>query len=300
MLNKALLGTPKEFKVTIGNQTHCTASTAKTAYMPGDLVTINISYNTGYHNATVATSTGTPVSKINNNTYTFVMPSKDVVITASASVMSFTITVNKNAGGNVSVKSVANYGERVTVTMSPLEGYSVGSVSASGASLSGSGNTRTFTMPAGNVVLNVSFKLEYHVIMTVGYSSPSRQHYYGYQKNSFGSLSRIPYWNAKSATIRILEGSGRSSSNFSLNVFWIDDVNNAPKRDMRINGFLFPKGQEMSQQSPSYITYNTTEGASLFWGKTGQQIALIFDPPPYRLSVIKSRDRVVSNQWRAY
>lgn len=278
MLNKALLGTPKEFKVTIGSQTHCTASTAKTAYMPGDLVTINISYNTGYHNATVATSTGTPISKVNNNTYTFVMPSKDVVITASASVMSFKISVNKNDGGNVSVKSVANYGETVTVTLSPAEGYSVGNVSASGVGLSGSGNTRTFSMPAGNVVLNVSFKFEYHVIMTVGYSSPSRQQHYGYQKDSLGSLSRIPYWNSITSTIHTLEGHGRST--FSSNIFWIYDVNNAPKRDMRINGFLFPKGTEMAQVSPSYITYNSKEGASLFWGKEGQQIALIFDPPP--------------------
>ena len=288
MLKKAILGTPKAFKVSIGSQSHCTASVEKSLYSPGELVTVTIAYNVGHNNAVVGTSTGTPVKKVSDTKYTFLMPNKDVVITASASVMSFKITVNKNDGGNVSVKSVANYGETVTVTLSPAEGYSVGNVSASGVGLSGSGNTRTFSMPAGNVVLNVSFKLEYHVIMTVGYSSPSRQHHYGYQKDSFGSLSRIPYWNNITATIYVLEGKGRSSSTFSTNIFWIYDVNNAPKRDMRINGFLFPKGQEMSNVSPSYITYNSSEGASLFWGKTGQQVALIFDPPPYRLSLIKS------------
>lgn len=286
MLKKAILGTPKAFKVSIGSLSHCTASVEKSLYAPGELVTVTIAYNVGHNNAVVGTSTGTQVKKVSDTKYTFLMPNNDVVITASASVMSFKISVNKNDGGNVSVKSVANYGETVTVTLSPAEGYSVGNVSASGVGLSGSGNTRTFSMPAGNVVLNVSFKLEYHVIMTVGYSSPSRQQHYGYQKDSLGSLSRIPYWNSITSTIHTLEGHGRST--FSSNIFWIYDVNNAPKRDMRINGFLFPKGTEMAQVSPSYITYNSKEGASLFWGKEGQQIALIFDPPPYRIPIRKS------------
>lgn len=271
MLNKALLGTPKEFKVTIGSQTHCTASTAKTAYMPGDLVTINISYNTGYHNATVATSTGTPVSKVNNNTYTFVMPSKDVVITASASVMSFTITVNKNAGGNVSVKSVANYGERVTVTMSPLEGYSVGSVSASGASLSGSGNTRTFTMPANNVTINVTFNCVYHTVMTVGKYTEGRIEEYGYY--NCGSLSRIPYWKSPTHYLLYLYQDGKDW----MMGMGINGENSALPSTIKVNNVQMGS-RYIGYGHVSY--YNRSIKYDVFKGKTNQKVNVIFDPPP--------------------
>ena len=38
MLHKALLSSPKEFRVSIGTQTYCTASVNKSSAMSGDLV----------------------------------------------------------------------------------------------------------------------------------------------------------------------------------------------------------------------------------------------------------------------
>ena len=285
MLNKALLGTPKEFKVTIGSQTHCTASTAKTAYMPGDLVTINISYNTGYYNATVATSTGTPVSKVNNNTYTFVMPSKDVVITASANVMSFTITVNKNAGGNVSVKSVANYGERVTVSMSPLEGYSVGSVSASGASLSGSGNTRTFIMPANNVTIKVTFNCIYHIRVTIDaapfgtYGNKDRTAYlWGYCKaKGKGAISRVPYWGDKN---KYLDAIGQYEESLPLGLL-VRLYTRGGMETININGITLSRRLGTNHVNEYISPYSSSGvGESTMYQKRGQTINIKFDPPP--------------------
>ena len=273
MLKKAILGTPKAFKVSIGSQAHCTASVEKSLYAPGELVTVTIAYNVGHNNAVVGTSTGTPVKKVSDTKYTFLMPNNDVVITASASVMSFKISVNKNDGGNVSVKSVANYGETVTVTLSPAEGYSVGNVSASGVGLSGSGNTRTFSMPAGNVVLNVSFKLEYHVILTIGADTSDRTKHYGYSKDYYGSLSRIPYWTDTNTIIVSLNDKGRSSL---VSSYLLIFKSGTALASLTVNGHVFNKYTEFQQQ----IQYKATSPTNLFWQKDGQKIALTFDPPP--------------------
>lgn len=273
MLKKAILGTPKAFKVSIGSQSHCTASVEKSLYSPGELVTVTIAYNVGHNNAVVGTSTGTPVKKISDTKYTFLMPNKDVVITASASVMSFKISVKKNDGGNVSVKSVANYGEVVTVTLSPAEGYSVGNVSASGVGLSGSGNTRTFSMPAGNVVLNVSFKFEYHVILTIGADTSGRTDIYGYNSGSYGSFSRIPYWNSTNTTLLTLNDSGRGSASASYATMY--NYGTAPA-SLSVNGHVFNRDADF-QNSRQYRATSTT---NLFWGKTGQALPITFNPPP--------------------
>lgn len=157
MLNKALLASPKEFRISIGTQTHCSVQLSKTSAMPGDKITVTVNPATGYGNTTVGISTNGSVTKVNNTTFTFIMPFTDVVVNASASILSFRINVNKQGSGNVNVKSVANYGEVVTVSFSPGEDYKFGSISISGVGLSGSGNSRTFTMPAHDVTINVVF-----------------------------------------------------------------------------------------------------------------------------------------------
>lgn len=73
---------------------------------------------------------------------------------------SYTISKNVSTGGSVSVASSAIYGATVTITISPSTNYSLDSISATGASLSGSGNTRTFTMPAQNVTVNAAFSVD--------------------------------------------------------------------------------------------------------------------------------------------
>ncbi len=204
MLKKSLLANVKAFKVSIGTQTHCTVSSNKAFASPGEIVTISVSYPTGYSNATVSVSPSVTVNKKNSSTYTFVMPSSDVTVTASASVLSFSIYVNKSGSGTVNVKSVANYGERVTVTLSPGQNYELGSVSASGASLSGSGNTRTFTMPANSVTINVQFT-EIECWVTIARGWQYDDNFVGYSVGNLGSINRIPYWNNNTSSyLRIL------------------------------------------------------------------------------------------------
>ena len=185
MLNKALLASPKEFKISIGTQTHCSVQLSKISAMPGDKITVTVNPATGYGNITVGISTNGSVTKVNTTTFTFIMPFTDVVVNASASVLSFRITVNKQGSGNVNVKSVANYGEVVTVSFSANQDWKFGSISISGVGLSGSGNGRTFTMPAHDITINVVFSELYPgftpctLISGSHYSRPSKTYYYG-------------------------------------------------------------------------------------------------------------------------
>jgi hypothetical protein len=70
----------------------------------------------------------------------------------------FRITVSAGSGGTASVnKQYAAEGETVTISISPYSNYVISSVSVPGATVSGSGHTRTFKMPAQNVTVSVMF-----------------------------------------------------------------------------------------------------------------------------------------------
>ncbi len=82
----------------------------------------------------------------------------------------FDITCSDATGGTVTsnpVRQKAN--ETVTLTLTPSEGYQVGTVTVTKAgggtvSLSGSGNTRTFAMPADSVTVSATFTEITHII----------------------------------------------------------------------------------------------------------------------------------------
>lgn len=199
MLHKALLSSPKEFRVSIGTQTYCTASVNKPSAMPGDLVTVTVRSNTGYGNVKVGVSPSVEVTKVSETTFTFVMPFTDVAVNASASALDFRINVSKTGQGTVTVKSLAKYGETVTVTISAGANYELGSISASGVTLSGSGNTRTFTMPAKDVTIAVAFVEVVYELTVGGYSRDDIYYGYGTTNNgTYGAMNKIPYWQKRS------------------------------------------------------------------------------------------------------
>ena len=222
MLHKALLSSPKEFRVSIGTQTYCTAGVNKSSAMPGDLVTVTVRSNTGYGNVKVAVSPSVEVTKVNGTTFTFVMPFTDVAVSASASALDFRINVSKTGQGTVTVKSLAKYGETVTVTVSAGANYELGSISASGVTLSGSGNTRTFKMPAKDVTINVAF-VEVVYELTVGYCSQYGSRYFGYavlDRKTCGSMNKIPYWGSRSYYLTALDA--RESTDSEGSYYWTD------------------------------------------------------------------------------
>lgn len=193
MLHKALLSSPKEFRVSIGTQNYCTASVNKSSVMPGDLVTVTVRANTGYGNTQVGVSPSVQVTKVNETTFTFVMPFTDVVVSASAGALDFRINVSKTGEGTVTVKGLAKYGETVTVSASPGEDYVFGAISSNDVSLSGSGNSRSFVMPAKDVTISVAFNFihpGYTVCyITIGMNRSGTRRFFGYQKSVMGQLT---------------------------------------------------------------------------------------------------------------
>lgn len=88
---------------------------------------------------------------------------KTVTLTGNGKA-SYTVTCSPASNGSVLADKTSNVmsGETVTLTISPSSGYQLSSISAvdgssNPVSLSGTGNTRTFTMPASNVTVTSAF-----------------------------------------------------------------------------------------------------------------------------------------------
>ncbi|MDR1101649.1 MAG: hypothetical protein LBL34_04780, partial [Clostridiales bacterium] len=80
------------------------------------------------------------------------------VTTAAPSNYNVTVTPSQNGTVTSSAASAAA-GATVTLTIAPDSNYQLGTITANdgAVTLSGTGNTRTFTMPAGNVTIAATF-----------------------------------------------------------------------------------------------------------------------------------------------
>ena len=88
------------------------------------------------------------------------MPKANVTVTATFKAVDYTITKGTVTNGTLTIdKASAKAGETITVTATANEGYEVGSVTATGVTLSGGTNgVYTFTMPTADVTVNATFK----------------------------------------------------------------------------------------------------------------------------------------------
>ena len=103
---------------------------------------------------------GAPVTVTNNK---FRMPAKNVSVSATFEKINYTVTVLQSANGTLSAdKTTANYGEPVTLTARPADGYALETLAytpqgGSPEYIEGSGDTRTLSMPAANVTVSATF-----------------------------------------------------------------------------------------------------------------------------------------------
>ena len=82
-----------------------------------------------------------------------------VMVSAQPDPATYGVNIGTFANGSVSAdKTAAATGETVTLTVYPSSGYELASISATGVTLSGNGNTRTFTMPAQAVTVTATFQ----------------------------------------------------------------------------------------------------------------------------------------------
>lgn len=104
------------------------------------------------------------LTKVDDTTYTFVMPNTEVSVNATFEKIPHNVTVNTSENGTVdSDKETATKGETVTLTWTAAEGYELDKITVTYAE----GNevtvdqgltTCTFTMPAYDVTVDATFK----------------------------------------------------------------------------------------------------------------------------------------------
>ncbi len=133
-------------------------------------VQITIQPDAGYELETITVMFGNvPVALTGEgNTRTFIMPAGDVTVSATFSKISYTISKNPTENGSFEVVENATFGDQITITINPNEGYEVDTITVMNGikkvTVSGEGNTRTFTMPIGNVTISVTFsKISYTI-----------------------------------------------------------------------------------------------------------------------------------------
>ena len=103
----------------------------------------------------------------------FIMPDYNVTVDVEFGMIDYTITKNTATNGTFTVKNgenevtTAHYGDTVTLTAEPDDGYVLSALTVKDSAnfmmeLSGSGNTRTFTMPDKNVTVSANFREKSH------------------------------------------------------------------------------------------------------------------------------------------
>lgn len=164
----------KPHAVKVANVANGTASVSSTSAVQGTKVTVTVTpddlYYVAYDGVTVTTANGTKVTvSSTGDAYSFTMPASDVTVNVKlehkrryAQFYDYDGPV-ENGTVTVSPEAPQKVGETVTLTIKPDKGYQLESISAydclaeKNLELSGTGNTRTFTMPDADVRLHATF-----------------------------------------------------------------------------------------------------------------------------------------------
>ncbi|HMM11110.1 MAG TPA: YDG domain-containing protein [Bacteroidales bacterium] len=128
----------------------------------GNAVEVVATANTGWQFAgwTATGVTLTPAQAA-SETLNFTMPASNVTLNATFTKINYTVAATAGTGGNVApANQTATIGDAVTVTATPLAGYTFGGWTATGVTLTpaqAAAATLNFTMPANNVTLEAAF-----------------------------------------------------------------------------------------------------------------------------------------------
>ena len=132
---------------------------AVTTAQYGDSITLGNTPNTGWQFASysVKDAAGAAVTVTNGK---FAMPAGAVTVSATFSKINYAVTIAESiTGGAVTVdKTIANYGDTITLTITPAKNYMLGTLVVKDAA----GNpievtNGEFVMPAGTVTISATF-----------------------------------------------------------------------------------------------------------------------------------------------
>ncbi|MBC8560258.1 InlB B-repeat-containing protein [Fumia xinanensis] len=152
--------TKPTFSVTMDSMQNGTVTADKTTANEGDKITLTVRPANGYQLKEIKANgeTITPVEGV----YSFVMPAKDVTVTAvfeKIPEVKYNINIAETTNGTVSSdKQTAAKGETVTLTVTPANGYLVKSVKVNGSTVEAVGGVYSFVMPAKDVNVEAVFE----------------------------------------------------------------------------------------------------------------------------------------------
>ena len=132
----------------------------------GTTVTLTVTPADDYSLDAVTVNSGAvEVTKVNDTTYTFVMPNEEVTVNATFEQIPHSVTVENSENGMVSTdKQTAVAGETVTLTWEAAEDYTLDYITVTdangGAVTIDQGVLQcTFVMPSSDVTVNATFKV---------------------------------------------------------------------------------------------------------------------------------------------
>ena len=139
-----------QYTVTVKYTTGGTASADLTKAGYGDMVSLTCKPNTGYEVDTITVNG-------ENSEEAFIMPAENVTVVVSFKKTDYEITVGKVSHGKATVsKNPANYGDKITVDVTPDTGYTLDVINVNGNPIKGN----TFTMEARWTTVEVYLKLQ--------------------------------------------------------------------------------------------------------------------------------------------
>ena len=169
-------GTEATFNVTLPEQTETTegtiASDKTSGVKQGEMVTLTVTANADYQvesvvvNSSSSSTTTFPVTKGENNTYTFLMPNDNVTVTVNYKSVDYNVTLPTSlTGGEVTAdRTAAAKGETVALTVTPELGYELETLTVKDAddnevATSIDDNAKhAFVMPKNGATVTATFK----------------------------------------------------------------------------------------------------------------------------------------------
>lgn len=154
------------YSVTVSETVNGTVKASKTTGITaGETITLTVTPADGYKLESLSVKKGDTNLAVSDNS--FKMPDGNVVVSAVFVALppeTYSITLNCGEHGTVtSSHTTATAGTEITLTIKPAADYEVETLSANNGAvtLNGTENTRTFTMPATNVTVNITFKTDF-------------------------------------------------------------------------------------------------------------------------------------------
>lgn len=153
---------PSNYTITV-NQPAAggTIAASATSATEGTEITLTPTPATGYELGAWTVMKGSEAVPVADNKFS--MPAGDVTVTATFNKINYTISVGTLTGGSLSAAASANYGDEVTVTVTPADGKQLKSgtlkyTPAGASAVAIDEGTKKFTMPAANVTLSAEFE----------------------------------------------------------------------------------------------------------------------------------------------